>query len=207
MSGWADLRQRLDAHDRRVYAFVHPCLPGEPLVVLHTALMQQAAESVRGLVVHGGGWGTAEEEEEQGSPRGNQDLVRLPDRLSAQQQQQPQPLPPKVAVFYSISSTQPGLAGVDLGHLLIKRAAEKVMVSCRVNVPLSPVDLASGHSLPALSALNACEPSSLVQCCHWSPFIAPPPLHPQAEFPSVQLLVTLPPPPCTCRPSSPQCSC
>ena len=154
MSGWADLRQRLDARDRRVYAFVHPCLPGEPLVVLHTALMQQAAESVRGLVVHGGGGGTAEGEE-QGGPRepvspsvtqeasvGSQHRRvagglpdGLPNRLPAQRQ--PQPLPPKVAVFYSISSTQPGLAGVDLGHLLIKRAAEKVMVSCRVNGPLS----------------------------------------------------------------------
>jgi hypothetical protein len=33
-----------------------------------------------------------------------------------------------VAVFYSISSTQPGLAGVDLGHFLISDVAKKVKV-------------------------------------------------------------------------------
>ncbi len=31
-------------------------------------------------------------------------------------------------MFYSISSTQPGLTGVDLGQFLIKKVAEKVKV-------------------------------------------------------------------------------
>jgi hypothetical protein len=31
---------------------------------------------------------------------------------------------PAAAIFYSINSTQPGLAGVDLGNFLIKRVGE-----------------------------------------------------------------------------------
>lgn len=141
MSGWPDLRQRLDSHDRRVYAFVHPCLPGEPLVVLHTALTQRPVESVRGLVVRGGGDAVGEEVGTGESPRQHRTAsngqqysaaslsASLASTGAPQHKQQQQPLPPKVAVFYSISSTQPGLSGVDLGHLLIKRVAEKVMVS------------------------------------------------------------------------------
>mgnify|MGYP001806962022 FL=1 len=37
---WEELRRRLGPR-RRVFAFTHPCMPGEPLVVLHTALMNR----------------------------------------------------------------------------------------------------------------------------------------------------------------------
>jgi hypothetical protein len=38
-----------------------------------------------------------------------------------------------VAVFYSISSTQPGLAGVDLGHFLISDVAKRITVSWQLS--------------------------------------------------------------------------
>ena len=50
--------------------------------------------------------------------------------------------PPTVATFYSISSTQPGLSGVDLGHILIKKATillQQELPSLEVFVTLSPL--------------------------------------------------------------------
>ena len=55
----------------------------------------------------------------------------LPPHHRQQQAQLPAaapPPPPSTAVFYSISSTQKGLMGVDLGHLLIKRVAHTLLV-------------------------------------------------------------------------------
>ena len=45
-------------------------------------------------------------------------------------------------MFYSISSTQKGLAGVDLGHFLIKQVAQKALAEfpgLRNLVTLSPI--------------------------------------------------------------------
>lgn len=36
------------------------------------------------------------------------------------------PVDPAVAVFYSISNSQPGLAGIDMGNFLIKQARQCV---------------------------------------------------------------------------------
>jgi hypothetical protein len=47
-----------------------------------------------------------------------------------------------VAAFYSISSTQPGLSGVDLGHVLIKKATKLLQIelsSLNTFVTLSPI--------------------------------------------------------------------
>lgn len=38
IDGWLELRSRL-APNRRVFGFFHASMPGEPLVLLHTALM------------------------------------------------------------------------------------------------------------------------------------------------------------------------
>ena len=46
------------------------------------------------------------------------------------------------AVFYSISSTQKGLAGIDLGNFLIKQVAQRVLAEfprVRMLVTLSPI--------------------------------------------------------------------
>ncbi|KAG1663573.1 hypothetical protein FOA52_013193 [Chlamydomonas sp. UWO 241] len=129
MSGWQDLKRRLSPTDRRVYAFMHACLPGEPLVLLHTALSSTPPTSMAQLLPghgssDGGGGGVSSEGTAGGAGSSGGSL------------------PPTVATFYSISSTQPGLSGVDLGHFLIKRAAEAVQAefpSVRTLVTLSPV--------------------------------------------------------------------
>lgn len=46
---WADLKNRLDS-DRRCYAFLHPGLPGEPLIFVEVALVNGMADNVQGLL-------------------------------------------------------------------------------------------------------------------------------------------------------------
>lgn len=88
-------------------------------MVLHTALMDEPAHSMAQILDH--------------SMQQHQQQQQRPhlQEVSAQQiqhQRQAQPQQPSVAVFYSISSTQRGLSGVDLGQMLIKRVADLVKV-------------------------------------------------------------------------------
>lgn len=144
MTGWVDLKRRLSPYDRRVYTFTHACLPGEPLVVLHTALAHAPATHLaQVLPQHTSTPGTAptpgtstpvaESTFGAFTPRTASKPETAETPVSAPTPGAPTlgasaPVPPSVAIFYSISSTQPGLSGVDLGHFLIKKAAELVQV-------------------------------------------------------------------------------
>jgi len=88
ISGWDDLRHRLDG-DQRCYAFFHPALEHEPVVFVEIALMQGLADNLPELLKRA-------------------DVVDDPD----------------TAIFYSITSAQPGLAGVHLGNELIKQVVD-----------------------------------------------------------------------------------
>ena len=46
---WADVKNRLDS-DRRCYGFFHPSLPGEPLIFVEVALMDEIAASISPLL-------------------------------------------------------------------------------------------------------------------------------------------------------------
>jgi malonyl-CoA decarboxylase len=46
---WADVKNRLDS-DRRCYGFFHPRLPGEPLIFVEVALMNEIAASITPLL-------------------------------------------------------------------------------------------------------------------------------------------------------------
>ena len=46
---WADVKNRLDS-DRRCYGFFHPRLPGEPLIFVEVALMNDIADSITPLL-------------------------------------------------------------------------------------------------------------------------------------------------------------
>ncbi|KAK9816452.1 hypothetical protein WJX72_000493 [[Myrmecia] bisecta] len=114
IQGWDALRLRL-LPNRRVYAFFHPSLPDEPLVLLHTALTDHVAASMPEVL---------EQEASQ----------ELAYEHAARQA--------TTAVFYSVSSTQAGLAGVDLGNFLIKQVAhqlQKDLPNIRTLVTLSPM--------------------------------------------------------------------
>jgi malonyl-CoA decarboxylase len=49
VSSWRDIKNRLDA-DRRVYAFFHPNMPGEPLIILHVALTKGISGNVQAIL-------------------------------------------------------------------------------------------------------------------------------------------------------------
>ncbi|GFR48441.1 hypothetical protein Agub_g10341, partial [Astrephomene gubernaculifera] len=126
---WSELRRRLGP-GRAVFAFTHPCLPGEPLVVLHTALMQGPAAAMSEILLDER---QQPEQQQPGAPSFPSPFHPLP---------LPPPPPPTTAVFYSISAGQPGLRGVELGTFLIKRVAELLRSqhpSIRQLVTLSPL--------------------------------------------------------------------
>mgnify|MGYP002628045034 CR=1 FL=1 len=93
IASWDDLKNRLEP-DRRMFAFVHPNMPDEPLIFVEVALVSGMAASVQALL-------------DPAAPVGR------PDQADT-------------AIFYSISNTQKGLAGVSLGDFLIKRVVSEL---------------------------------------------------------------------------------
>lgn len=107
--GWEDLRDRLAA-DRRCFAFLHPAMPGEPVVFVEIALTT-------------------------GTPAG---LGEVLDPSAPRSR----PEEADTAVFYSITSCQPGLAGINLGHELLKTVVGELrreLPDLRRFVTLSPI--------------------------------------------------------------------
>ncbi|EEB17700.1 malonyl-CoA decarboxylase, putative [Pediculus humanus corporis] len=86
---WTDLKRRVGPY-RRCFVFLHGSMPGEPIVVLHTALCDEIASSMSGI---------------------EEDATCV-----------------KAAVFYSISSTQKGLQGIELGNYLIKSVVHELQI-------------------------------------------------------------------------------
>ncbi|CAM9604381.1 unnamed protein product [Pylaiella littoralis] len=106
----SDLKARL-GKGRRCFAFFHPCLPGEPLVFVHVALLPEVAGSMAEIVNLGGDSGSAGDRGQTGDGFEEHEA--------------------RSAVFYSISATQKGLQGVQLGNFLIKR----VVAQLRAELP------------------------------------------------------------------------
>ena len=50
ISGWDDLRRRIDPSDRRLYAFFHPRLPNEPLIFVEVALTVDVPGSIQEIL-------------------------------------------------------------------------------------------------------------------------------------------------------------
>ncbi|XP_051580049.1 malonyl-CoA decarboxylase, mitochondrial-like [Myxocyprinus asiaticus] len=93
---WTDIKRRVGPY-RRCYAFIHASMPGEPLVVLHVALTEDIANNIHSIV------------REFATLDANEDVNKI-----------------NAAIFYSISSTQAGLQGVELGNYLIKRVVREL---------------------------------------------------------------------------------
>ncbi|XP_033997837.1 malonyl-CoA decarboxylase, mitochondrial [Trematomus bernacchii] len=93
---WSDLKRRVGPC-RRCYAFTHAAMPMEPLVVLHVALTEDISDNIQSIV------------REFASLESEEDVNKI-----------------NAAIFYSISSTQAGLQGVELGNYLIKRVVREL---------------------------------------------------------------------------------
>ncbi|XP_028930965.1 malonyl-CoA decarboxylase, mitochondrial [Ornithorhynchus anatinus] len=81
---------------RRCYFFSHCSTPGEPLIVLHVALTNEISSNIQAIV------------KEFSSPE-TEDSNKI-----------------VAAIFYSISLTQQGLQGVELGNFLVKRVVKEL---------------------------------------------------------------------------------
>ena len=107
--GFPDLKRRLE-RDRRCFAFFHPALPGEPLIFVEVAFVNELPADVAPILAM---------ESAVGDPRRA-----------------------RCAVFYSITSCQPGLRGVSFGNFLIKQVASDLhaeLPSIKVFATLSPI--------------------------------------------------------------------
>lgn len=105
MRNWLDLKRRVGPY-RRCYIFTHPSMPREPLVVLHTALCDIIPDSVKGI----------EEAESRILGNAKRHITFLEEDKSKI----------KAAIFYSITSTQKGLQGIELSNYLIKEVVSEI---------------------------------------------------------------------------------
>ncbi|XP_077144723.1 malonyl-CoA decarboxylase, mitochondrial [Ranitomeya variabilis] len=92
---WTDMKRRVGPY-RRCFTFTHNAMPGEPLIVLHVALVQHILGNIQTIVKE-----------------------ILPSEVEEEKKI-------KSAIFYSISLTQQGLQGVELGNYLIKRVVKEL---------------------------------------------------------------------------------
>ncbi|XP_046398837.1 malonyl-CoA decarboxylase, mitochondrial-like [Ischnura elegans] len=109
MHNWTELKRRVGPN-RRCFVYTHGSMPEEPIVVLHTALTDDIPSSLRTLVTP--------------AP-----TSRMSVDASAGMRVQPQAenlAQTKAAIFYSITSTQKGLQGIELGTYLIKRVVKEL---------------------------------------------------------------------------------
>lgn len=106
---WTDLKRRVGVC-RRCFVYTHSSMPDEPLVVLHTALSDKIAWSMKGIV--------------SATSRMSVDASACPGVLVDAHTEDPSCV--KAAIFYSITSTQKGLQGIELGNYLIKRVVTEL---------------------------------------------------------------------------------
>ncbi len=138
MSHVDDLKRRLQQSDRRVYAFLHPSLPLQPLVVLHTAVLRHVPscmEDIHSASRGSSSAGSLDVDDGNGSRGRGSSGSRGSGRDSSSSSS-------SVACFYSVSLAAPGLAGVDLGNALIKTAAAALLSELpglKTLVTLSPL--------------------------------------------------------------------
>jgi malonyl-CoA decarboxylase len=112
----AELEARVGKY-RRCFVFTHPGLPGEPLVIFHVALTEEIESSLSDLIA--------------------KDTGRLDQKQDEEERERI-----KAAMFYSISSTQPGLAGLGLASLLIEGSVARLLAefpSLETFATLSPI--------------------------------------------------------------------
>ena len=124
MKNLDDLKDRLGSTSKRVFALFHPCLPNQPLVFVHVALLPSGVPSSMEEII-------------MASSKNSRNNTNNHQYISQHEQQRPE-----VAAFYSISNGVKGLAGVGLGEYLLKESIEALkeeLPSLQTFVTLSPI--------------------------------------------------------------------
>lgn len=110
---------------RRCYFFSHCSTPGEPLVVLHVALTSDIPSNIQAIV-------------KEQPPSETEEKSRI-----------------AAAIFYSISLTQPGLQGVELGTFLVKRVVKELQKEFPHLTAFSSLSPIPGFTTWLLGLLNS----------------------------------------------------
>lgn len=108
---WTDLKRRVGPY-RRCFVFTHSSMPREPVVVLHTALTSDITKSIHSILQTG-----------QFAPV--KKSISAEDNLTLDSETE-DASKITTAIFYSITSTQKGLTGIDLGNYLIKQVVREL---------------------------------------------------------------------------------
>ncbi|CAG0883604.1 unnamed protein product [Darwinula stevensoni] len=114
---WTDLKRRVGPY-RRCFVYTHHSMPGEPIVVLHTALTNEISQSIASIVarthVHSIYPMIPVDQETMGGV-GKEGKMEDCSHINT-------------AIFYSITSTHKGLKGIDMGNYLIKQVVKKLQM-------------------------------------------------------------------------------
>ncbi|XP_063405322.1 malonyl-CoA decarboxylase, mitochondrial-like isoform X1 [Mytilus trossulus] len=108
---WTDLKRRVGPY-RRCFVFTHSSMPREPVVVLHTALTNEITKSIHSILQTG-----------QFKPIRDGDVPEEDLSVNSETEDSSKIT---TAIFYSITSTQKGLQGIDLGNYLIKQVVREL---------------------------------------------------------------------------------
>ncbi|GFR85467.1 malonyl-CoA decarboxylase, mitochondrial [Elysia marginata] len=147
---WLDIKQRVGPY-RRCYIFTHNSMPREPVVVLHTALTKEIAFSIQTIIQDPRFQPSFSPQSSEEKPKNSSELESyksaikdsLPpsppmspdstdpmamslEKMPADGEEYEDPSQINSAVFYSITSTQKGLQGVEMGNYLIKAVVKKL---------------------------------------------------------------------------------
>ncbi|KAK9506712.1 hypothetical protein O3M35_008597 [Rhynocoris fuscipes] len=155
---WADLKRRVGSY-RRCFVYTHSSMPCEPIVVLHTALSTEISSSMRGIV--------------QATQRMSVDATSMAGLMGIGQEVE-DPNLVTAAVFYSITSTQQGLQGIELGNYLIKRVVRELQAEFpRVNQfsSLSPIPNFKNWLMEKIKLIEKGEPEVGLPLEHWTPIL------------------------------------
>ncbi|KAK3734894.1 hypothetical protein RRG08_038919 [Elysia crispata] len=147
---WFDIKQRVGPY-RRCYIFTHNSMPREPVVVLHTALTREISSSIQSIIQDprlqpsfsplSGEEKSPDSSEMESYKTAIRDSLPLsppmsPDstdpravtleKMPTAGEEQEDPSQVQCAIFYSITSTQKGLQGIEMGNYLIKAVVKKL---------------------------------------------------------------------------------
>ncbi|CAL8109982.1 unnamed protein product [Orchesella dallaii] len=146
MRNWTDLKKRVGPN-RRCFVFTHNSMPAEPVVVLHTFLTDHIASSIQKIVT---------------SHRMR--MMSLDSDLPMVNTAE-DPNFVSTAIFYSITSTQKGLTGIELGNYLIKRVVRELQSEFPKMTQYSSLSPIPGFTKWLIGSLKSAvkDPSNLAQ--------------------------------------------
>ncbi|CAG5127514.1 unnamed protein product [Candidula unifasciata] len=140
---WEDIKRRVGSY-RRCYIFTHNSMPREPVVVLHTALTNEISSSIHSIILNARfrpslssdvgdsvpDFYTLDAPSPSTAPptpsTPNSTFQSLASLSSCPDEEKEDPAQITCAVFYSITSTQKGLQGIEMGNYLIKSVVRKL---------------------------------------------------------------------------------